>query len=468
MEKNLIELKIESLAFEGGGVARLNNKAYFVRNAIPGDLIIANVMHQKKKYINAEIEEILVPSKSRVKPDCKYFSECGGCTLQNMDYSEQSNWKRQFVIDSLVHIAKLTDIEVLPTIQSPAIYHYRNKMEFSFSSSRWLSKNEIKTNELITDKNFALGLHTPNNYMKVLDIDDCSIAPNNTQQIIETVRDVALNESIQPFNSKTHSGFLKNLVVRYSLHEDKLLIILITNSQARDKERNFVKTLNEKLFEKIPILKGFIWAVNNNLSNVAIGDINEIYGDSYLIEDILGIKYRISPFSFFQTNSFQLNNFIAKIIEIADPNDDETIYDFYCGTGSITLPLSKKCRKIYGFESSFQSIEDAKYNARLNNIQNAQFQVIDLNSKNITDEIQQFATPDTIILDPPRSGLHKNTIESLIKISPKKIIYVSCNPATLARDLAIITKYYSIEYAQPIDMFPQTYHVETIIKLKKN
>jgi 23S rRNA (uracil1939-C5)-methyltransferase len=466
MEKKLIELNIESLAFEGGGFAKLDQKSYFVRGAIPGDKIIANIVNQKRKYVSAEVEQILIPSQSRIKPPCKYFGECGGCTLQNMDYSEQVNWKRQFVVDNLYHIAKLQDIIVQNTITSPVAYHYRNKMEFSFSPYRWLTKNEVASNQVIDNKNFALGLHTPKNYMKVLNIGDCLIAPFGTQEIIEIVRQSAYENSLEPYNTKERTGFLKNLVVRYSLYEDKLIIILITNSQISDSEKNYIENLSIKLFEKIKHLKGFIWAVNSNISNVAIGDIVKIFGESNLIEDILGIKYRISPFSFFQTNSHQLQKFISTIIEIADPQENDIIYDFYCGTGSITLPLSAKCRSIYGFESSAQSIEDAKHNEENNNLRNANFNVLDLSSKNLLSQFNNFPKPDVIILDPPRSGLHKNTIESLIQILPEKIIYVSCNPSTLARDLEILKQYYSIDYVQPIDMFPQTYHIETIVKLK--
>ena len=467
MEKKLIELNIESLAFEGGGFVRHDGIPIFVRNAIPGDKILANIVRQKKKFINAEIEQILLASKSRITPPCKYFGECGGCTLQNMVYPEQTFWKRKFVIDSLTHIAKLGDIEVLPTITSPLEYHYRNKMEFSFSASRWLMLSEINTDEKIIDKDFALGLHSPKNYMKVLNIDDCLIAPLGTQKILEIVRDSALQNNLQAFNSKTHNGFLKNLVVRYSSFEDKLLLILITNTPKSDDEKNYAEYLSEKLFSEIPNLKGFILATNSKVSNVAIGDIEKIYGEKDLIEEILGLKYRISPFSFFQTNSFQLNQFISSIIEIAEPKNDEIIYDFYCGTGSITLPMSKKCKSIYGFESYAHSIEDAKNNAEINNIENANFQVLDLSSKNLINEFTAFPKPDTIILDPPRSGLHKNTVEGLIQISPEKIIYVSCNPATLARDLEKFKEFYSVEVVQPIDMFPQTYHIETIIKLNK-
>ncbi|HPD34155.1 MAG TPA: 23S rRNA (uracil(1939)-C(5))-methyltransferase RlmD [Candidatus Kapabacteria bacterium] len=465
MEKKLIELDIDRLAFEGGGMAKRDNLSYFVRSAIPGDKILANIITKKKKYIIAEIEKILIPSQQRVEPECKYFGECGGCTLQNMNYTEQIKWKRQFVIDSLTHIAKLGQIEVQPVLPSTREYHYRNKMEFSFSDSRWLSKSEIQNNEQIPDKNFALGLHSPENYMKVLNIDDCSIAPIETPQILEIVRSSALAEHLSPFNSKMHTGFLKNLVVRYSLYENKILIILISNSQFGDTEKKNIKKIADELFTQIKTLKGFIWAINGNVSNVAIGEIKEIFGDNFLIEDIQGIKYRISPFSFFQTNPYQINKFISTILEIADSTKNDIIYDFYCGTGSITLPISNQCKFVYGFESSTQSIEDAKYNAELNNISNAQFNVLDLSSKNIDQELQSFPKPDIIILDPPRSGLHKNTIENLIKILPKKIIYVSCNPSTLARDLEILKEYYSIEYVQPIDMFPQTYHIETIVKL---
>lgn len=462
-----INLTIDSLAFEGYGVGRADDFVYFVNGAVPGDLVEARQLKKRKSYAFAVVQNVIQPSKNRIEPRCDYFGECGGCSLQNLDYNQQLFWKTQFVKDSLKKFAGIDPDIVQPALPCLHQFEYRNKMEFSFSSHRWLTKSEIAKSEEIINKNFALGLHTPQNYQKVIDIDKCHIQNEYANGILNFVRREAKYELIYPYDSKNNEGFLKNLVIRHSATNDNFMVILITNDPNDKTDKIFAENIIDAIAVNFAKVVGAIWAVNSSRSPVAKGEIRKISGEQYLFEEILGVRYRISPFSFFQTNSHQLNPFIEKILEIADLNYNQTVWDLYCGAGSITLPAAKKVKQIFGFELVEESIVDAQYNANLNGIQNAVFQQLDLHSKAITNEIIKYPKPDVIILDPPRAGLHQNLTTAIMQIEPQEIVYVSCNPTTQARDLNLFkTKYRTIS-SQPVEMFPQTYHIENIIRLIK-
>jgi 23S rRNA (uracil1939-C5)-methyltransferase len=460
-----VELYIDKLAFEGFGIARKDELVYFVKNAIPGDTVLARVTKKKKSYCEATSLEIIEKSLQRIDAKCKYFVDCGGCSLQNLEYEEQIKWKRVFVTDALRRIGKITDIEVSPTLAAPQEFYYRNKMEFSFSANRWLSVAEIEGSEDISQKNFALGLHTPKNYLKVIDVNNCWIQNETANKILRATREIALADGISALDNHSHEGFLKNLVIRYSRLQNEFMVILITNSPTVNSEEEFVSKLNEKFDNDIPEVTTFIWAVNSTFSPVAQGEIAFKAGNGFLIEEILGIKFKISPFSFFQTNPSQLDNFISLILEKADLHPDDFVMDFYCGAGSITLPAAKKVKNIVGFELVESAVNDAKENALLNGIENAEFFVSDLHAKDTPDLLRQYPVPDVLLIDPPRAGMHKNLVEHIIEIKPKNIVYVSCNPTTQARDLEMLKDFYTIESCVPVDMFPQTYHTESVVKL---
>lgn len=461
------ELEITSLAFEGYGIARLDGMVYFVKNAIPGDIVKALITKKRKSYIEATVEEIIQPSKFRREPRCEYFNDCGGCALQNLPYEQQLYWKKQFVYDALTRIGKINEPNVQNTLSAPSEYFYRNKMEFSFSANRWLSKLEIESGELNIKKDFALGLHTPKNFLKVIDIEKCYIQNNYANEILNLFRKLAIEKKINAYDSRTHNGFLKNLVIRYSNFEDKFMVILITNQPKSENEDEFFENVSNSLdFDEMKI-SSLIWGINSSVSPVANGEIIVHKGAKYLTEVILGIKFRISPFSFFQTNSLQLNNFISKIIEIADLKSTDVAVDLYCGAGSITLPAAKKVKKITGFEIVNSAVEDARENAKNNNIENADFIAVDLHSKEIPEILKNYSEIDVLFIDPPRAGMHQNLMNHILEIKPTKIIYVSCNPTTQARDLEKLKEYYDLNICVPVDMFPQTYHIESIIKLIK-
>jgi 23S rRNA (uracil1939-C5)-methyltransferase len=464
-EKDLIELEIESIAFEGGGVAKHDGKVYFIKGAVPGDKVIARINKKKKSYAHGEVQEILRHSVDRIDPLCTHFGVCGGCSWQQLKYEKQTHWKRQHVIDSFSRIGKIANCEYLDTLPSPMPFHYRNKMEFSFSGYRWLTEAEISSVDDIPNKDFALGLHVPGIFNKVLDIKECYLHKIIVPVILKKIREKAIELSVKPYNVKTHGGFLRNLVFRSSEFYDEMMVVLITTNVKEKADEQFIDWFKNDFPQNFPDIQHIIHAVNDSFSPVAIGDAEIIRGSGYLTEKILDVTYRISPFSFFQTNSSQLDGFISQILEFADLGSKDIVWDLYCGTGSITLPASKQVKEIYGLELVESSISDANKNRDLNNIENAHFICADLNAKNATELLHGLPKPDVIIIDPPRAGMHKNLITVILEAAPQRICYVSCNPATQARDCELLSEKYQVEKVKPVDMFPHTFHVESIAKL---
>lgn len=461
----LLELFIESIAFEGLALARKDGIVYFVRGAIPGELVLAKIKKQRRRYYECEVVEVLECSPERVEPKCKHFGVCGGCSWQNLSYSEQIKWKHRTVIESLTHIGKLQPQIIRDPIPSKQIYYYRNKMEFSFGPSRWLTQEEIDCKKEIPQKNFALGLHIPERFDKVLDISECPIAPENSMNFLNKIKQKALVLDCKAYNNATHEGFLRNVVIRSSITTKDAMCILITDNPKETCDKEFLYWFENDFVNEFNNVN-IIYALNTSYSPVAIGIPTLLNGKDYLIEEIWGLKYRISPFSFFQTNSYQLNTFIAEIINIAEPTPDKIVWDLYCGTGSITLPIALYAKQVIGFELSESSISDAKINAQLNEIHNVDFYCFDLHSKDFWAFAENFPKPDIIILDPPRAGSHENLLKLLKAINPEKLLYVSCNPATLARDCQLLSEKYNLKIIQTLDMFPQTYHIETIALLE--
>ncbi|MCL2040003.1 MAG: 23S rRNA (uracil(1939)-C(5))-methyltransferase RlmD [Bacteroidetes bacterium] len=462
--ENIIELKVESIGFEGISIAKHDGKVYFVKGGLPGDVVVANANKKLKGYIEATIKEIIAPSPHRIEPICNYYGACGGCSWQCLDYEQQLYWKRQHTIDAHNRLGKVSANCYHNTIAAKQKWEYRNKMDFSFSASRWLTKNEIEKDE-IHNKNFALGLHIPGKFDKVLDVKDCKIQDADWNNILDAIREKAIKLDVQPIKlSKAGGGFLKGFTLRKSVLMNENMCILITSDVVSDSEKIFINWYKKELQKMFPNLLSVVWAINNK-NGVNIGEIQFIEGKKYLTERVLGIDYQISPFSFFQTNSYQLDTFIGLIIDIASINNSDLIWDLYCGTGSITLPVAKKCKKVFGIELNPQAIEDAKNNANINAISNVEFYSSDLHSPKIPDLLNTLPCPDVLILDPPRSGLHPNLIKHILQILPPKIVYVSCNPATQARDLSELTKHYNLLNVHLIDMFPHTYHIENVAEL---
>lgn len=461
-----LELEIESFAAEGVAVAKRDGMVYFVKNAVPGDKVKAKVYKKKKSYAEALVEEIIEPSPNRIEPPCRYFDYCGGCSRQAVSYADQLHWKTLNIKDAFDRIGKVEYGEILPVIESPKEFGYRNKMDFTFGAARWMLPEEIECEQNIESKHFALGLHIPGRFDKIVDIDKCLIQTEYADSMLTVVRDKALEMGISAHHARAHKGFLRYLVIRYSLLLDKYMVILITDDYECDADEEFVDWFLDYFENEYDKTASVIHAINNKVTPTAVGKVRSVRGEEYLIEEILGVKFRISPFSFFQTNPFQLNRFIGRVIETAAIEKDDIVWDLYCGTGSITLPAAKSCKKIIGIELIQESIGDAKSNAKLNGIENADFFCEDLHKKDIPDLLSKLPNPDTVIIDPPRQGMHKHLLNHLLEIEAPNIVYVSCNPATQARDCALLAEKYDIGDLQPVDLFPQTHHTENITKLR--
>ncbi|MCX7909293.1 MAG: 23S rRNA (uracil(1939)-C(5))-methyltransferase RlmD [Ignavibacteria bacterium] len=462
MNTKKINIFVDTLAYEGKGVARAEGKVVFVRNGVPGDLLEVEIIKNKKNFAEGKILKILEPSPYRIDPICEHFGECGGCSFQNISYEQQLEWKHKFVADAFERIAKIPKVEIKKVIPASKIFGYRNKMEFSFGTSRWITEKEVQSGKDIDEgeKHFALGFHIPERFDKVLDINRCFLQDEKGNLIINAIREKAKEFRIPAYNLKTHFGFLRNVVLRFSALNGEITLNLVTTSKIGENEKNFLSWF-ETFFSKLEFITNLVHTTNDSLSPTVTGNYRIIKGTGYLFEELKGVRFRISPFSFFQVNTKQAESLVEKVIEYATPKD-KMIWDLYSGAGTFSLPLARSAKKVIGFESVESAVEDAKFNAKLNNIENVSFFVKDLHTKKIFQELIEFEKPDIIIIDPPRTGIHKNLLLTISKILPEKIVYVSCNPTTMARDCYELSKYYKVVEIQPVDMFPQTYHIETI------
>lgn len=461
----LVELSIESIGFEGVAIARHEGIVHFVKQAVPGDVILAEVFTKKSSYAEARIKEIITPSPLRVKPICSHFGVCGGCSWQNLPMTEQLSWKRQHVADSFERIGKIPIGELTETLGSPRTLNYRNKMEFSFGASRWLTEVEMNMDDEQSHKNFALGLHIPGRFDKVLDVENCYIAHEISGMMLEEIRNAALDFGASAYNARQHRGFLRNVIIRSSAATGEVMVVVLTSPPTEPADEQMIEWLDTEFPVLFPEFTTIIHAVNNTTSPVAVGTPRIIKGRGYITEKILDVEFRISPFSFFQTNPWQLEQFLGNIITAAELSPEETVWDLYCGTGSITLPAAKLVSKTFGVELSEGSIADARANAERNGISTVQFFAEDLHKPAALGLLQTLPSPDVIIIDPPRAGVHHTLLGHILEVAPPRLVYVSCNPATQARDCAILAEKYDVVKVQPVDMFPHTFHVEAIAQL---
>ncbi len=454
---------IEALAFEGKGLAKIDGKVVFVPKVAPEDVVEIEIVKNKKDFAEAKVTKIIKPSQFRIEPPCQHFDECGGCSFQNIAYEEQLRWKTRFVIDSFEKIAKVEIPKVNEVLSSQNIFHYRNKTEFTFSEFAWQSEVEFLKDKLSSSKKFALGYHVPQRFDKVLDINECLLQPRIANEILNLIRSKAIELQVSPYNIVTHVGFLRNLVFRYSFSEKKLMTILIVTTQIGRAEEQFLNWYKYE-FPKSDLSDIVILAFNDSFSPVAIGTYKAFKGEEYLFESLLGYKFKISPFSFFQVNPVQAEKLIEFVVQNIEP--ETFVWDLYCGAGTISLPISSVADFVIGFELNEGAVNDARENANINKVGNVLFYAKDLHSKQIVNELKAYQKPDIIVVDPPRSGLHKNLVKTLLEIQAPKIIYVSCNPTTQARDIEMLKDLYKLKLVQPIDMFPHTYHIENIAILK--
>lgn len=451
-------LKIQRLAFGGAGVARVENYVVFVKDTLPGEKVRARIIRRRSAYAEARLLEILEPSPMRQEPSCKYHQWCGGCTWQNLAYENQLKFKEDIVRESLRHIAGIQGVDVLSILASEQVFGYRNKMEFSFADRRWLLPHEL--NESVTPDKFALGLHVPGSFDKVLHIDYCYLQSEFANEALKYISKYCQSNNLQPYGIKSHEGFLRFLVIRQSHYSGKLMVNLVTAYEDQKK----LMPLAEGLISQFPEIESVVNNINSRLAQIAQGEKEIILAGKDFIQEKLGdFTFNISANSFFQTNTGQARVMYEKVLEFAGLSGNEIIWDLYCGTGAFSLFLSAEAKTVTGFEVVSSAVQDAIENARNHRVNNANFIEGDLlvTMKSVSEE------PDVIVTDPPRAGMHEKVVRSILNIAPQRIVYVSCNPTTLARDLAILAEQYVINKVQPLDMFPQTYHIETIVQLSR-
>ena len=466
---DILEFEIEKYAFEGKGIARIDTEnssgkkfIVFVNGAYPGDIVKARLKKIKKSYAEAIAEEIVALSPQRITPKCKYFGTCGGCRQQDLSYEQQVIYKQQQVEEAFRQNG-LKDFLTEKIIPSENIFYYRNKMEFSFSDLRWLTEEEIKSDGKI-ERDFALGLHIPKSFDKVLDIDECFLQSEVSARILNFTRDFFKQKNTSIYSTKTHTGYLRNLVIRQSAHTNDLMVNLVTSLE----DENLLKEYSSDLKVNFNEITTIVNNINLKKAAIAVGDYEKIFlGSGYIYDKIGAYKFRISANSFFQTNTLQADKLYQTALDFAELKGNEIVYDLYSGAGTISIFISGKAKEVYGFESVESSIFDANENLDINEIKNIKFFQSDL-YKSFLPVANSLPKPDVIILDPPRSGMHKNTVDDVIKLSPGKIVYVSCNPTTQVRDIKLLTEDgYNLIKIRPVDMFPHTLHIENVALLVK-
>ncbi|OGU62921.1 MAG: 23S rRNA (uracil-5-)-methyltransferase RumA [Ignavibacteria bacterium RBG_13_36_8] len=465
-----IELQIESYAFEGKGVARIDKGdpsqkfVIFVNGSYPGDRVISQITKVKKTYAEAKVVEILSHSDERIVAKCKFFGVCGGCKAQDLKYAVQVKYKEAQVIDIFKRMGGFSDFEILPIVPSEKIFHYRNKMEFSFAK-RWLTEDEIKSGKEIADRSFALGLHIPKIFDKVLDITECHLCSGEFMTILNFTREFFKSRGTSIYSTDTHTGYLRNLVIKKSHGTEDLMVNLVTSEY----NKPIMTEYRKELLKTVPTITTIVNNINIKKSQVAVGDYEKVeYGNGYIHDTIGEYKFRISANSFFQTNTLQAKNLYQTVLEFAEINAKEIIYDLYSGAGTIAIYISGNAEKVYAFETVVSAIADAKINLELNNVNNVEFIQADLNKSILPNsKMKKLSLPDVVITDPPRSGMHQNTVQDIIDLRPKKVVYISCNPTTQVRDIKLLVDFgYRLIKIKPVDMFPHTYHIENVALLK--
>jgi len=464
-----IELDIETLAFGGRGIARANGFVIFVENAIPGQRVKARVYRKRKGFAEARALEILQSSPEEVEARCPHFGECGGCRFQNLDYKAQLKYKLQQVIESLERLGGFANPPVLETLASPEQFYYRNKMEYSFGRKRWVTKSEVDEEVVSKPKDFALGLHIRGRFDKILDLDTCFLQSPESVEILNFVREFVLQTEIPAYSTKDHTGFWRHLVIREGKNTGERLINLVT---AENPEHDsVVEKLAAKLTEKFEDTTTVIQNINRKKAQIAFGDEERIlFGPGSIQEKIGDLTFQISANSFFQTNTKGAEILYEKVAEFADFRSDETIFDLYCGAATISLYVANKVKEVVGFELIRSAVKDAKFNCQLNGVENCSFVAGDLKDslKLGLENSEKWGTPSTVTIDPPRAGMHDNVVQGVLKLQPEKIVYVSCNPATFARDAKALCQLdYELTKVQPVDMFPMTPHIELVSLLKR-
>lgn len=457
----LENVKIEAVAAEGKSLAHVDGTVVFVEFAVPGDIVNVKVTKKKKNYMEGFILEIVKPSEDRLQPFCEHFGICGGCRWQPLPYDMQLKAKQQQVWDQLVRIGHLEIPDISPILTSDKTKYYRNKLEFTFSNKRWIYNNE-DPDSLTDEERLGLGFHVGKFFDKVLDIKHCSLQPEPSNEIRLFIREYAVTHNLEFYNIRENTGFLRNIIIRNNQVGDVMLTVCF----AYDDQDKIVPML-DAIAAEFPQIKSLHYVINEKL-NDSISDLDCILykGEDAIWETMGKLKFKIGPKSFYQTNSEQAYKLYSVAKEFAALTGNEVVYDLYTGTGTIAQFISDKASKVIGIEYVKEAIEDARINAEANGITNCTFFDGDMKDILTADFIKEHGKPEVMIIDPPRAGMHPDVVKVIMEAAPERIVYVSCNPASQARDLAMMSPMYEITAVQPVDMFPHTMHVENVCALK--
>ena len=455
-------LEITTLAAEGKAMGHYDGMVVFVPMTVPGDVVDVQIKAKKRRFMEGTVANFVKRSELRCEPMCEHFGVCGGCKWQNLPYAEQLNQKTAQVRDQLVRIGKLEIPEVKPCLGSAKQLYYRNKLEFTFADRRWLTYEEIAAGGDI-ERAPALGFHIPNCFDKVLDIDKCYLQADPSNGIRDAVKQFCIDNGYSFHNCREHQGLMRNIIIR-TASTGEVMVIVVFNED--DKER--ISALLEMLKEQFPQITSLFYVVNTKW-NDSVGDLEHVCyaGKDHIIEQMEGLQFKVGPKSFYQTNSEQAYELYKVTREFADLKGDEVLYDLYTGTGTIANFCARRAKKVVGVEYVPEAIEDAKVNSAINGIENTSFYAGDMKDVLSDEFVKRNGRPDVIILDPPRAGVDERVIEVILRAAPERIVYVSCNPATQARDLQLMDEQYKVVAVQPVDMFPHTHHVENVVKLER-
>ena len=461
----LEKVTITDVAAEGKAVAKVNELVVFVPYVVPGDVVDLQVKRKKNHYAEAVAVKFYEKSPLRVEPFCSHFGVCGGCKWQCLSYEEQLKYKQKQVFDNLTRIGKVELPEFRPILGSEKTRFYRNKLEFTFSNKRWLTEEEVKQ-DVKYDQMNAVGFHIPGAFDKVLAIDKCWLQDDISNQIRNAVRDYAYAHNFPFFDLRAQEGLLRNIMIRTSSTSE--LMVVLQCKVTNDDNRRKMEEILQFMADQFPQITSLMYVINNKC-NDTIGDLDvEVFkGNDHIFEEMEGLRFKVGPKSFYQTNSEQAYNLYKVAREFAGLTGNELVYDLYTGTGTIANFVARQARKVVGIEYVPEAIEDAKVNSALNGIDNTLFYAGDMKDILTNDFIAEHGRPDVIITDPPRAGMHNDVIDVILAAEPKRIVYVSCNPATQARDLQLLDGKYKVTAVQPVDMFPHTHHVENVVRLDR-
>jgi 23S rRNA (uracil1939-C5)-methyltransferase len=459
-----LELTIENFASEGKCVARLDGFVIFVSGAVPGDTVRIRIDKVKQNFATGKSVSILKASPFRTDPPCKYFGDCGGCAWQHAQYEAQLQLKQQTVVDAFERIGGFRQINVAPILASSDIFFYRNKIEFSFSRQPWLREEDLNTG-IVDRKHFALGFHHSGRYNKVVDVDACLLQSEVSNEIFSAVKEFCRDRELEIYESEKQSGYLRFLVIREGKNTGERMVNFVTF----DDRPVIASALCQHLVDRFPTLTTFVNTINSRRAQIATGELERVYLGAGTITETLGkYRFQISANSFFQTNTKQAENLFELVKRLGDFKSTDVVYDLYSGAGALSIYVSDEVQEVVGIELVQSSVSDSARNAVLNGVKNCHFLQGDLKERLLknTRWIDEYGPPQVVLLDPPRSGMHPKVIQCVVRLLPSRIVYVSCNPATQARDIRYLTGAgYSIEYVQPVDLFPHTCHVENVAKL---